>query len=297
MILTDRWQEYELLDAGNGAKLERWGDVILERPDPQAIWSAEPWSGQDAVYKRSSKGGGHWNFLRKLPESWQISYPSAAGSLRFRVEPTGFKHTGLFPEQGANWDFIAQQVRQSRRDGFSPKVLNLFAYTGGATVAAAAGGATEVVHVDASRGMNRWAKENVELSGLSNCCTRFFTDDVLKFVGREKRRGNHYMGIIMDPPSYGRGPGGEVWQLEEAIWPLLLETVPLLDLEDPNAFFILNTYTTGFAPSVSAVLLGLAMKGKGIVRADELGLPATRRPLILPCGSTCRWINQAEPRP
>lgn len=292
MILTDRWQEYELLDAGNGAKLERWGEVILERPDPQAIWSAEKWSDQDAIYNRSSKGGGKWNYLRELPDSWEITYPSTLGDLHFRVEPTGFKHTGLFPEQGANWDFIAERVNRSLSQGREPKVLNLFAYTGGATVAAAAGGATEVVHVDASKGMNRWAKENVELSGLSKSYIRFFTDDVLKFVSREQRRGNHYMGIVMDPPSYGRGPGGEVWQLEEAIWTLLLETVPLLNLEDPNAFFILNTYTTGFAPSVSAVMLGLAMKGIGQVEAEELGLPASRRQIVLPCGSTCRWINQ-----
>lgn len=292
MIITDRWNDYELLDAGHGEKLERWGRVVLQRPDPQAIWEAPHWTGQDAVYHRSKKGGGHWEYLKKLPDSWIVSYPSTAGNLRFRVEPTGFKHTGLFPEQGSNWDFIADKVMKAKEAGEAVRVLNLFAYTGGATVAAAAGGADEVVHVDASKGMNQRAKENLELSGLSGSYTRILADDVLKFTSRELRRERRYTGIIMDPPSYGRGPGGEVWKLEETLWPLVKQTVQLLDTESPHCFFILNAYTTGLAASVLANLLNLAMQGRGHTMADELGLPASRRKLVLPCGSTCRWQNE-----
>lgn len=291
MIITKNWQDYELLDAGHGEKLERWGKVILQRPDPQAIWEAEPWQSQDAIYHRSHKGGGEWEYRKKLPASWKIQYPSIVGPLSFRVEPTAFKHTGLFPEQGANWDYIAARVQAAKKAGFQVRVLNLFAYTGGATLAAAAGGADEVVHVDASKGMNARARENLELSGLASSYVRILADDVLKFVAREKRRGRLYTGIIMDPPSYGRGPGGEVWQLEERLWPLVKESCKLLELDNPFAFFVLNSYTTGFAPSVPANLLRLALGGRGEARAEELGLPASRRPLILPCGSTCRWEN------
>ena len=294
MIVTDRWQDFELLDAGNGRKLERWGDVILERPDPQALWSAPKWPKKDAVYHRSKKGGGQWEFLKELPNSWVIEYPGVCKTLRFKVEPTGFKHTGLFPEQGANWDFIAKKVQAAKKAGEQVKVLNLFAYTGGATVAAASAGADEVIHVDASKGMNRWAKENIQLSSCDDVLVRFLTDDVMKFVLREQRRGNKYCGIIMDPPSYGRGPRGEVWQLEDALWGLVKETVQLLEKNNPHAFFILNSYTTGFAPSVAEVMLRLALNSEGHCLSEELVLPASQRDIVLPCGNTCRWQREVE---
>lgn len=291
MILSDQWKDYELLDAGDGMKLERWGKYILERPDPQAIWKSEPWKGQDAIYYRSSKGGGQWRFQKTLPQSWNVSYPSLAGVLTFRVEPTGFKHTGLFPEQAANWDFLIDRIQKAAQEGYDTKILNCFAYTGGATVASAKAGANEVVHVDASKGMNKRARENLQLSGLDQAYVRILEDDVLKFTAREQRRHRKYMGIIMDPPSYGRGPGGEVWQLESELWNLLAQAIPLLDLENPFAFFILNTYTTGFAPSVSSNLFNLLLENKGSALAEEIGLPASRRPILLPCGATCRWTN------
>lgn len=296
MIVSDAWKEYQLLDAGRGMKLERWGGYILERPDPQAIWDAPSWSGQHGIYHRSHQGGGHWEFRSKIPRNWTISYPSKAGTLKFMVEPTGFKHTGIFPEQGANWDFIIQKLKAAKDDGENPRVLNLFAYTGAATVAAAAGGAEETVHIDASKGMNQRAKENLALSGLDDKKVRILADDVMKFVAREQRRGRSYTGIIMDPPSYGRGPGGEVWQLESQLWKLLEAIVPLIDPVSKHAFFILNAYTTGLAAAVLSNCVQLCLPRGEAVMADEIGLRAERRPLILPCGSTCRWQRTVDLR-
>lgn len=289
MYLADRWQDYELLDAGDGEKLERWGSVILQRPDPQAIWPHESWPRPDALYHRSQTGGGYWQVLRQHPTNWPIHYPGLTGTLTYLIEPTGFKHTGLFPEQAANWDFCTARIKDRVADGQPARILNLFAYTGGATVACAAAGATEVVHLDASKGMNARARENLALSGLNDKYVRFFTDDVHKFVEREIRRGRQYDGIIMDPPSYGRGPAGELWKLEDAVFGLVQRCADLLS--DEPLFFLVNSYTTGLAPTVLANILGLVIKPRhgGRVEAEELGLPATRRDLILPCGCTGRW--------
>ena len=285
MILANEWQSYIVLETGNGEKVEKWGDTILCRPDPQTIWSCSMPSKDMAhgIYKRSSSGGGKWTFTKKLPENWTISYKD----LIFKVQPTGFKHTGLFPEQAANWDFIRETIKNSGRE---IKVLNLFAYTGGATVAAASAGAS-VCHVDASKGMVQWAKENAVLSGLKDKPIRYIVDDVLKFVLREQRRGNTYHAIIMDPPSYGRGPNGEIWKLENELFSLVKECVKILD-KNP-LFFIINSYTTGLQASVLKNILELCIGdefGTKNIVADELGIPVLNQPLVLPCGSTARCV-------
>ncbi|MBR4030341.1 MAG: class I SAM-dependent methyltransferase [Clostridia bacterium] len=285
MILANEWQSYIVLETGNGEKVEKWGDTILCRPDPQTIWSCPMPSKKKAhgIYKRSSSGGGKWTFTKKLPENWRISYKD----LTFKVQPTGFKHTGLFPEQAANWDFIRETIKNSGRE---IKVLNLFAYTGGATVAAASAGAS-VCHVDASKGMVQWAKENAMLSGLKDKPIRYIVDDVLKFVLREQRRGNTYHAIIMDPPSYGRGPNGEIWKLENELFSLVKECVKILD-KNP-LFFIINSYTTGLQASVLKNILELCIGdefGEKNINADELGIPVLNQPLVLPCGSTARCV-------
>lgn len=285
MRVSDQWRDYAVLDASGGEKLERWGKYTLIRPDPQIIWQTpreDPlWHKADGHYVRSSSGGGMWEDSH-LPESWQISYRH----LRFALKPMGFKHTGLFPEQAVNWEYLDHNIRAAGRP---MQVLNLFAYTGGATVACAAAGAS-VVHVDASKGMVTWAKENAALSGLADRPVRWLVDDCVKFVAREGRRGHRYDGIIMDPPSYGRGPGGEVWKLEEKLYELLQLCVPLLS--ENARFFLLNSYTTGLSPSVMAYMLsatvGRAMAG-GQVTADELGVPVADSGLVLPCGACAIW--------
>lgn len=288
MYLTDGWQDYEIIDAGNGEKLERWGDVVLLRPDPQAIWPMKQAEHVDAHYIRSSSGGGAWSFNRRLPESWIIAYRD----LKFIVRPTGFKHTGLFPEQAANWDFMRKFVENYREKTGNKafRVLNLFAYTGGATAALAAAGA-EVVHVDAAKGMVAWAKDNLAASGLADRPVRFIVDDVMKFVQREKRRGHEYEGILMDPPSYGRGPDGEMWRIETGLYPLVSECMDLLSRD--AGFFIINSYTTGLAPMVLKDVLKVASgKRGGKIDAQELCLPITNNSLLLPCGCTARWCRE-----
>lgn len=286
MRIAGNWQDYELIDTSSGEKLERWGKVRLIRPDPQIIWKTPKgtdWQKADAHYHRSNKGGGQWETLRKLPESWQVNYDG----LVFKISPTGFKHTGLFPEQAVNWDLFRKLIREAGRP---ISVLNLFAYTGGATLACLQAGAT-VCHVDASKGMVQWAKDNAALSGLSDRPVRWIVDDCEKFVQREIRRGHHYDAIIMDPPSYGRGPGGEVWQLEEKIYDLLSLCTGVLS--DKPLFFALNSYTTGLSPSVMAHLLGVTLgrQFEGEITADEIGLPESRSGLTLPCGSTALFIG------
>ena len=287
MILADQWKDYEILDCSDGDKLERWGKYILRRPDPQVIWQdvqkAPEWKKLNAHYHRSQKGGGEWEFF-SLPEEWQIHY----GSLTFNLKPFSFKHTGLFPEQAANWDWFSELIRNRVRDGKPVKVLNLFAYTGGATLAAAEAGAS-VTHVDASKGMVTWAKENAASSGLSDRPIRWLVDDCQKFVERGIRRGNKYDAIIMDPPSYGRGPKGEIWKIEDMFHPFVRLCVQLLS-DDP-LFVLLNSYTTGFAPAVLSYLLGLEVQSRfgGTVSADEIGLPVRETGLVLPCGSSGRW--------
>lgn len=290
--IADQWKDYECIDTGNGEKLERWKDVILRRPDPQVLWPIQDedslWQQPHAHYHRSKSGGGNWEYKKKFKESWSISYKE----LRFKVSPTGFKHTGLFPEQAANWDFMMEQIHQANRE---IRVLNLFAYTGGATMACAYAGATEVVHVDASKGMVNWAKENMVLSHLEQRKIRFIVDDVLKFVAREKRRGRTYHAIIMDPPSYGRGPNGEVWKIEEQLYPLISACLEILD-EDP-LFFLVNSYTTGFPPTALYNLLHgtvLQKHPEGFTEAGEIGLPITRSQTTLPCGIYGRWVKQKE---
>lgn len=282
MYTADNWKDYEVLDTAHGEKLERWGNVLLRRPDPQVIWNKEGnpalWKKADGFYHRSKSGGGSWEFSKKLPDRWQISY----GKLKFFVRPTGFKHTGLFPEQAVNWDYIGKKISGETR---KINVLNLFAYTGGATLAAAAAGA-DVVHVDASKGMVSWAKENLELSGLRDRYVRFIVDDCEKFVAREKKRGHFYDGIIMDPPSYGRGPGGEMWKMEDKIYDLVKLCSNLLS--DNPLFFIINSYTTGLAPTVIKNIISLALSGKA--EAEEIGLPVTSSGIFLPCGATGRMI-------
>jgi len=284
MFLTDSWTDYEVLDTGGGEKLERWGDIILRRPDPQTIWPRAQeslWKQAEAVYHRSERGGGEWEFLRKLPEKWTVSH----GNLRFYVRPTGFKHTGLFPEQAANWTWMAELIRKSGRKDV--KVLNLFGYTGGATLACAAAGA-HVTHVDAAKGMVLWAKENRELSRLPEDRFRWIVEDALGFVRRELRRGNSYDGILMDPPSYGRGPSGEVWKLENELYNLI-DTCSRALSEEP-LFFLVNSYTTGFQASVLSNMLGrcVASRHGGSVESDELCLPVTAGG-VLPCGASGRW--------
>lgn len=282
MYTADNWKDYEVLDTAHGEKLERWGNVLLRRPDPQVIWKKEGnpalWKKADGFYHRSKSGGGSWEFSKKLPDRWQISY----GKLKFFVRPTGFKHTGLFPEQAVNWDYIGKKISGETR---KINVLNLFAYTGGATLAATAAGA-DVVHVDASKGMVSWAKENLELSGLRDRYVRFIVDDCEKFVAREIKRGHFYDGIIMDPPSYGRGPGGEMWKMEDKIYDLVKLCSNLLS--DNPLFFIINSYTTGLAPTVIKNIISLALSGKA--EAEEIGLPVTSSGIFLPCGATGRMI-------
>ena len=288
--IASRWEDYECIDAGNGEKLERWKDIILRRPDPVSLWPIAEESGlwlqPHARYHRSAKGGGHWEYLKQLPESWNVRYRQ----LCFKVSPTGFKHTGLFPEQAANWDFMMEKIAGADRE---IRVLNLFAYTGGATMACAAAGAQEVVHVDAAKGMVQWAKENMVLSHLEDRHIRFIVDDVLKFVAREKRRGRTYHAIIMDPPSYGRGPKGEIWKIEEQLYPLVSAC---LDILDPHPlFFLINSYTTGFPASVLRNILSstvLRRHPAGKVEAGEIGLPISASDMILPCGIYGRWIEE-----
>ena len=286
MFLARDWTDYEVLDTGGGEKLERWGDVILQRPDPQTIWpKADPslWKRADAVYHRSERGGGEWEFRRRLPEKWKVRY----GSLPFWVRPTGFKHTGLFPEQAANWDWMAGLIRESGRK--QPRVLNLFGYTGGASLACASAGA-HVTHVDAAKGMILWAKENRELSGLPETSFRFIVEDALRFVQREIRRGSVYDAVLMDPPSYGRGPSGEVWKLEDALCGLVSTCADVLS--DQPLFFLINSYTTGFQASVLSNLLGRYVAGRfgGAIDSEELCLPVTSGG-VLPCGCSGRWFR------
>ncbi len=280
------WEDYELIDTADGQRLERWGDIILIRPDPQIIWSSEKknplWKNAHAIYKRSSSGGGAWQYLKKMPDVWKIKY----SGMTFRLKTMGFKHTGIFPEQATNWDFVEDKIKNS---GMSDvKVLNLFGYTGAASLACMKAGA-KVTHVDASKGMVQWARENATASDMSDLPVRWLVDDCLKFVQREVRRGNKYHGIIMDPPSYGRGPGGEVWKLEEQLSSLVDVCMPILS--DDALFFILNSYTAGLSPSVMEYLLSVTLKKKlgGSVSADEIGLKVSETGLVLPCGSTAIW--------
>lgn len=288
MWIAENWKDYEVLDTSSGEKLERWGDYLLVRPDPQVLWNTPKthtgWKKRNGHYHRSSKGGGEWEF-HSLPEEWQIAYTPL--SLSFRLKPFSFKHTGLFPEQAANWDWFSALIKAADRP---VKVLNLFAYTGGATLAAARAGAS-VTHVDASKGMVTWAKENATVSGLSDAPIRWLVDDCVKFVEREIRRGNHYDAIIMDPPSYGRGPKGEIWKMEESIFPFIELTSALLS-EQP-LFFLINSYTTGLQPAVLTYMMRtvLAPRFGGTVEADEIGLPVTGSGLILPCGASGRWTK------
>ena len=284
MWTSNHWQDYELLDCGGGQRLERWGKQILVRPDPQAIWqpAGSPlWKKADATYHRSKTGGGHWE-VRQLPEQWTIHYEE----LVFNIKPMSFKHTGVFPEQAANWDFIREKIRNAGRP---INVLNLFAYTGGATLAAASAGAS-VCHVDAARGMVTWAKENAKSSGLENAPIRYIVDDCKKFIKREITRGRKYDAIIMDPPSYGRGPTGEVWKLEENLYPFV-ELVSGVLSNDP-LFIVMNTYTTGLAPSAVTYIMETVISKKfgGHTESQELGLPVTETGLALPCGVTTRWM-------
>lgn len=287
MNLSNEWKDYECISAGNGEKLERWGDVILRRPDPQAMWNVEYndlWKNPDAFYHRSNKGGGYWDFYKNLPEYWIVSYKD----LKFKVSPTNFKHTGLFPEQASNWDFSMNKIKNAKRP---IKVLNLFAYTGAATMAASKAGAIEVVHVDASKGMIEWAKENMKLCGLENNKIRFIVDDCLKFVEREYRRGNKYDAIIMDPPSYGRGPNGEMWKFEKNLDILINSCMKILS--DKPLFFLINAYTTGISSTVLYNILKTSLNKEygGKVTAGEIGLPITDNNLVLPCGIYGRWEN------
>ena len=287
MRFTADWSDYELIDCSDGERLERWDDVILIRPDPQVIWQTPKthplWHNAHARYIRSSTGGGHWETYKKIPDAWAIRYKQ----LNFNVKPMGFKHTGLFPEQAVNWDFLCETIRSASRD---VKVLNLFAYTGGATVAALSAGA-QVVHVDASKGMVAWAKENAVASGVSNRPVRWIVDDCIKFVQREIRRGNKYDIIIMDPPSYGRGPGGEIWKLENEIYSFAKDCSQLLS-DDP-LMVLINSYTTGLSPSVMEYILGSLVPKKfgGKLFSSEIGLPVTQSGMVLPCGASAMWTK------
>lgn len=283
------WQDYEVIDSGDGEKLERWGDILLIRPDPQIIWHSDKhdprWNTAHARYHRSKTGGGSWEFLKPIPEAWEITWRE----LTFRLKPMGFKHTGVFPEQAANWDFAMDKIRKAAAELDRPvRVLNLFGYTGAATIACLAAGA-HVTHVDASKGIVQWAKENAQASGLDDKSVRWLVDDCAKFVQREQRRGNTYDAIIMDPPSYGRGPGGEVWRLEEQLHDFLALCLPILS--DTPLFVMLSSYATGLSPAVMGYLLNMLLTKKfgGSVSAEELGLPVTDSGLVLPCGSTAIW--------
>ena len=286
MWYSKDWNDYKLIDAAGGEKLEYWGNILLRRPDPQAIWTEKSktalWNKTDATYFRSTSGGGHWEFFnKKMPERWSVRYKN----LTFNINPMGFKHTGLFPEQAVNWDWFSDLIKQEK----SPvKVLNLFAYTGGATVAAAAAGA-EVCHVDASKGMVARAKENAAASGLADRPIRYIVDDVKKFVAREARREKKYDAVIMDPPSYGRGPSGELWKIEDELYPLIEACMKILS--DKPLFFLINSYTTGLSQTIMSNVLTLTMQKKygGTVSCDEIGLMMQDKQMILPCGISCRW--------
>lgn len=284
MWIANNWEDYEVIDTSDGEKLERWGNYLLVRPDPQVIWNTEKenpgWKKKNGHYHRSSNGGGEWEFIN-LPKEWKIKYKD----LTFNLKPFSFKHTGLFPEQASNWDWFTDLIKKANRP---IKVLNLFAYTGGATLAAAKAGAS-VTHVDASKGMVTWAKENAMTSGLEESPIRWIVDDCVKFVEREIRRGNKYDAIIMDPPSYGRGPKGELWKIEDSIFPFIQLSSQLLS--DTPLFFLVNSYTTGLQPAVLSYMINTVVVNKfgGSVTADEVGLPVSGNGLVLPCGASGRW--------
>lgn len=291
MWLADQWKDYEVIDCSKGEKLERWGDYLLVRPDPQVIWDTpkkeKGWRKMNGHYHRSSKGGGEWEFFQ-LPKEWTIQYSLPNNKkLTFHLKPFSFKHTGLFPEQAANWNWFSQLIADAVSKGRQVKVLNLFAYTGGATLAAAAAGAS-VTHVDASKGMVTWAKENAISSGLKDAPIRWLVDDCVKFVEREIRRGNHYDAIIMDPPSYGRGPKGEIWKIEESVYPLIQLCSQILT--DNPLFFLINSYTTGLQPAVLSYMISTVLgTANGTVTASEIGLPVSSNGLVLPCGASGRY--------
>ena len=300
MWIADKWKDYTVLDTSGKEKLEKWGEYVLVRPDPQVIWNTDKkhggWKNPNAHYHRSSKGGGEWEFF-SLPEKWSINYElgldeNTVHNLKFWLQPFSFKHTGLFPEQAANWEWFSKLIynRKKETPGREVKVLNLFAYTGGATVSAAAAGAS-VTHVDASKGMVNWAKDNAAASGLADAPVRYFVDDCIKLVEREIRRGNKYDGIIMDPPSYGRGPKGEIWKIEDSIYDFVGLCAKLLS-DDP-LFFLINSYTTGLQPGVLKYLIKTSVEEKfgGHTEADELGLPVGNAGLVLPCGASGRWTR------
>ena len=288
MKIANEWKDYEILDMSNGKKLERWGKYILDRPDPQIVWNQksnpELWKKADAIYHRSNKGGGHWETISRLPDNWKVKYKD----LTFNIKQMGFKHTGLFPEQAVNWDYMIDKIKSSNR---KIKVLNLFAYTGGATVACAYAGA-DVVHIDSSKGMVSWAKENIISSNLEDRYVRFIVDDVIKFVKREIRRGNKYDAIVMDPPSYGRGANGEVWSIEESLYPLIELCLDVLS--DNPLFFLINSYTTGLSSKVLENILYLTVnqKHKGKILSGEIGLPMKDSNIVLPCGIYARWEDE-----
>ena len=286
MLLAENWEDYEIIDASNGQKLERWKDIYLLRPDPQIVWDngdllEKYHSLIDAVYYRSNKGGGHWENLKSIPGSWNVSYKN----LVFNIKQMGFKHTGLFPEQAVNWDFMINKIKKANRP---IKVLNLFAYTGGASVACLSAGAS-VTHVDSSRGMVDWCKENVKSSGMEDYPVRYLIDDVVKFVQREIRRGNKYDAIIMDPPSYGRGANGEVWDIEKNLNYLVEICTEILS--DEPLFFLINSYTTGLSSTVLSNMLRMTVNKKyeGKVTCGEVGIPIKENSLVLPCGIYGRW--------
>ena len=283
MKLANNWKDYEILDMANGEKLERWGDVVLIRPDPQIIWTKKThenkWKTANAIYNRSKTGGGSWQYKKKMPSEWKIKYKN----LTFNIKPMGFKHTGLFPEQAVNWDWMMEKIKSAKRD---IKVLNLFAYTGGATVACLSAGAS-VCHVDSYKGMVSWSKENVNASGLKDRPVRYIVDDVVKFVNREIRRGNKYDAIIMDPPSYGRGAKGEVWRFEEDIASLVELCMQVMS--DKPLFFLINSYTTGISAKVLENILRINMKQDGIFESGEVGLPMKDSKIVLPCGIYGKW--------
>lgn len=287
MLVSDFWKDYECIDAGNGEKLERWGNIILRRPDPWAIWkkgNPEIWNNYDAIYHRSETGGGYWENKKKFKDTWNIKYRD----LIFKVSPTGFKHTGLFPEQASNWNFIINKIKNANRP---IKVLNLFAYTGGATIASSYAGA-EVTHIDASQGMNDWAKENAKLNNLENNKIRYIVEDALKFVERESRRGNKYDAIIMDPPTYGRGPNKELWKFEENLYNLIEASINILS--DNPLFFLISSYTKGITPVILENILKTSIYkkyNKGKITTEEIGLKITEKDLYLPCGIVGRWEN------
>lgn len=291
MWLADQWNDYEVIDCSKGEKLERWGDYLLVRPDPQVIWDTPKkengWRKMNGHYHRSSKGGGEWEFFQ-LPKEWTIQYSLPINKkLTFHLKPFSFKHTGLFPEQAANWNWFSQLIADAVSKGRQVKVLNLFAYTGGATLAAAAAGAS-VTHVDASKGMVNWAKENAISSGLKDAPIRWLVDDCVKFVEREIRRENHYDAIIMDPPSYGRGPKGEIWKIEESVYPLIQLCSQILT--DNPLFFLINSYTTGLQPAVLSYMISTVLgTANGTVTASEIGLPVSSNGLVLPCGASGRY--------